>query len=1022
MPFNIPDYHKSLEHLHVGCEKPRAYFVPFPCEDCAKTETRGESAYFKSLCGEWDFKFYKSLNDICCISGEKFTTDGFDKLTVPMSWQMALDRGYDVPNYINTQYPIPCDPPHVPDENPCGLYVRDFTVPAKMAGKKVYINFEGVDSAFYVWINDEFAGYSQVSHMTSEMDITKLVHAGKNTIKVVVLKWSDGTYLECQDKWRMSGIFREVYLLYRDETHIRDIFVKCDLSDDYKNADFKVELSLTGKAEVAYKLESRCGCKVLGEGTVSVDGDGVITIPTIENAHLWSDEDPYLYTLVLTCGNEVIVQRIGARKIEIKDKCILINGKKVKAKGVNRHDSHPLLGSWTPIEHVKRDLMIMKQHNVNMIRTSHYPNDPRFTELCDLYGFYVCDEADLETHGMNPYNGLTENPEWEEAYIDRAERMVERDKNHPSVIFWSLGNESGVGRNHAAMHTWIKARDNSRLVHYEGGHTDTNGGEHRRDVTDMESRMYNNPVWCAEYCKNEKFDQPLFLCEFCHAMGNGPGDLREYWEAIFANDEFFGGCVWEFTDHSVAIGDKYGNPSFTYGGDFGDYPNDGNFCVDGLVYPDRRVHTGLLELKQIISPVVATEVRPGTVSVKSRRYFKALDDISLAWSLKIDGKVVKSGVVPTLGIAPQETAEYTLVDEIPTGGIVTLDLSFRQNNPTEWAEAGYEVGIAQFVYEENIPTYKAAPALYDVTVDECRKYYTVTAGETVYKINKFTGMIDDIVDNGEHMITKPIVPEIWRAPTDNDKNVRWDWMRNGFNNAFIKLYSIELAEADADKVVIKANIALTAPTQRYILKAVVTYTIKVGMGVNIDWDVAWRERNRQPDEHGRRDETFYPRFGVRLTMPEGSEQMSYFGYGPMESYVDKNLAAKLGEYHSTVTDNFEPYVYPQENSSHWNCRWADVHTVAGHGFLFTADEPFSFSASHYSPEQLTRVNHHYELKAEAETTVIIDYRQSGLGSNSCGPSLIPKYRFMEDKFHWSMTIKPMFESTVNPYKESRKEY
>ena len=1006
MPLNIPNYHQSTETLHVGCEKPRAYFVPFPCGCASKNAERGESTFFKSLCGEWNFKFFKSVNDVCDLS-----TEGSDKLTVPMSWQMALGRGYDVPNYTNVNYPIPYDPPFVPDENPCGLYSRKFTVPAAMAGKKIYLNFEGVDSAFYVWVNDEFAAYSQVSHMTSEIDITSLVHAGENEIKVLVLKWSDGTYLEDQDMWRMSGIFREVYLLFRDETHIRDIFVHCDLDDSFTDADFTVDVDVTGKATVEWTLDCPCG-ETISSGKCDVDESGKIVVPTIKNAKLWSDEEPNLYNLTLHCGNEYITLPIGARRVEIKDGCVVINGKNVKAKGVNRHDSHHLLGHATPVEHMVRDIMIMKAHNVNMVRTSHYPNDPRFTALCDKYGIYVCDETDLETHGARPWYALSRSPEWEGEYVDRVQRMVERDKNHPCVIFWSLGNESGWGQNHVAMHTWIKSRDTSRIVHYEGANYDYNDGKYLRDVTDIESRMYPNPTWCDNYCKDAERDEPLFLCEYSHAMGNGPGDLRDYWEVIEANDNFFGGCVWEFIDHSVAIGDKYGDPSFTYGGDFGDHPNDGNFCVDGLVYPDRRVHTGLEELKQAIMPVAVREVKPGTVAIKSRRYFKSMNDISMAWTVKVDGKAVKSGVHPNLDIAPEAEEVFEIVpeNELPAHGTVTLDLSFRQNKPTEWADVGYEVGFAQFIYER-AEKVKAAPALYPVELCENREEYTVTVGETVYKISKFSGMITDICDNGEHLITKPVVPQIWRAPTDNDRNVQWDWRNSSLHNAKVKCYSTEVVKADENEAVILSKISLAAAPNEVVLRADVTYTVKYGMGIKIACDVKWNVQKKH-----------YPRFGMRLTMPEGAEQMRYFGYGPNESYVDKRLASKLGEYKSTVTENYEPYVFPQENSSHWGCRWADVHTVAGHGFLFTSCEPFSFNASHFSPEQLTETRHHYELKREPETTVMLDMRMDGIGSNSCGPELAEKYRFNETEFSSSVTIKPVFAAEVNPYREAATEY
>ncbi|MBO7405921.1 MAG: DUF4981 domain-containing protein, partial [Clostridia bacterium] len=535
--------------------------------------------------------------------------------------------------------------------------------------------------------------------------------------------------------------------------------------------------------------------------------------------------------------------------------------------------------------------------------------------------------------------------------------------------------------------------------------------------------MYPTPAWCAEYCEDGKFDQPLFLCEYSHAMGNGPGDLGAYWRVIESHDEFFGGCVWEFIDHSVAIGDKYGNPSFTYGGDFGDTPNDGNFCVDGLVYPDRRPHTGLKELKQAIMPAAVTEVKPGTYAVKSRRYFKNFDDLSCAWDVKRDGRVILSGVCPDLHIEPQGTEELVLFDELPTGGIVTVNFSFRQKVPTEWAPAGHEVGIAQFVYESDVPVYQAPAVLYPVEAEVCRKAITVTAGETVYTICRTCGMVKEIVDNGERLITKPIVPELWRAPTDNDRNVRWGWQREGLDQAKIKCYSCELTEATPEKVVVVSKISMGCAPHDPILHADVTYTIRAGMGLRIGFDVKMRkiEHGNQWDR-SRRERMFFPRFGVRLTMPEGAEQMAYFGYGPMESYADKRLASRLDEFRSTVTENYEPYVFPQENSSHWGCCWADVHTVAGHGFLFTSGEPFSFNASHFSPEQLTEKRHHYELEREPETTVILDCRQSGIGSNSCGPQLAEEYRFEETEFACSVTIRPVFSAEVDPYRESRKEW
>ncbi len=1007
---NLPRYYEDPTALHVNCEEPRAYFVPFETEEGALGEARGTSPRFKSLSGEWRFRWYPSPAAVPDVTDAAFSADGFDTLTVPGSWQTETGRGYDAPNYTNIRYPFPLDPPFVPDGDPCGLYVRNFTLPAGLGDRCVYLNFEGVESAFYVWINDRFAAYSQVSHCTSETDVTGLVREGVNTIKVLVLKWSDGSYLEDQDMWRFAGLFRDVYLLFRDPVHIRDLFVHVDLTDDFRDAVFSAEIDLTGPATVAWKLIGPDGSEA-GRGAAALGGSGSVSCE-VGNVRLWSDETPDLYQFLFFCGGEVVSIPAGARRIEIRDRCILLNGKKVKAKGVNRHDSHPLLGHATPWEHMKRDVMILKAHNVNMVRTSHYPNDPRFPALCDRYGLLLCDEADLETHGMCPWDRLAGRPEWTEAYVDRARRLVERDKNHPSVIFWSLGNESGYGSNHDAMAKWIRGRDPSRLLHYEGASLDRRQAEEPLPlVTDIESNMYRAPERCAAYCENERYTMPFFLCEYCHAMGNGPGDLADYWRVIESHDNFFGGCVWEFTDHSVATGDRTGAPSYTYGGDFGDTPNDLNFCVDGLVYPDRRPHTGLLELKQAIMPVEVSEVSPGTYAVRSRRFFRTMDDLSMAWTVRLDGTAVLSGVFPSLGIAPGETKEYTLTDKLPSGGIVTAELSFRQNAPTEWAPAGYEVGAARFVYEKDIPSYPAEPARYPVTFAEEEKELVITIGETRYRLSKESGLLVGLADNGAEMITGPVVPQIWRAPTDNDRGIAEFWQKAGFDRVSVKCYGVTTEKASPEEAVVRSSISLGAPAGDPVLRAEMTYTFR-DAGLRIDLDVAWRDM--LPED------AFFPCFGLRITMPEGMERMRYFGYGPGESYADKRLSAGLGDYSSSVTDNYEPYIRPQDNASHWGCRWAEVYGETGHGLLITADIPFAFNAQHYSPEQLTEKRHHYELVREPETTVTVNLRQSGLGSASCGPDLDPRFRFDELEFSSFVILRPIDAATADPFREERR--
>ncbi len=1025
MPFGIFDYHKSLKHLHVGCEAPRAYFVPFASKEEASCGVRDYSSYYKTLIGTWDFKFYNSVTE---VPDPRITEIVFtDKLDVPMNWQNALGRGYDGIQYTNVDYPFQMNPPYIPAENPAGLYSRSFTLSSDdLKDKDIMLNFEGVDSCFYLFINDEFVGYSQVSHMTSEFDVTKFVKAGENKIQVLVLKWCEGSYLEDQDMFRASGIFREVYLLCRDKVRVNDIFVKCDLSDDFSIADFSCEIETNGKTEVKATLLDGEGAEIESVAA-EIESLGRIDFASVENARLWSDEDPYLYTVVVECGNEVIVIKAGARRIEVIGRVIYINGKKVKAKGVNRHDSHPMLGHATPMEHMKRDLMILKRNNVNMIRTSHYPNDPRFLELCDLYGFYVCDEADLECHGAMRAeidHIITNNPEWAGAYIDRAARMLERDKNHVSIIMWSVGNESGVGINHKAMSDYFKMRDPSRLVHVEDesrrayhiekGIIKTRDTDKTPEIyisyTDVLSRMYPHNSDIAYYA-SKKCKKPFFMCEYSHAMGNGPGDLKKYWDLIYKHDHWFGGCVWEFLDHSVATGDNvFANPKYIYGGDSGEFPHLGSFCVDGLVYPDRREHTGMKELREVHKPL-RIEYNDGALKVTSLRHFTSLSDLSLHYTVEVDGKVTKSGCIGALNIPAERSRTYRI--EVEKKAFTTLNIYIRQNVATEWADAGYEIGSEQFIISEEIAVKdekKSVPVLSETQIS-----YTVSVGETVYTIGKDSGCIESILANGKQMITAPIVPTIWRAPTDNDRKIRKTWEYNYFDHE--KTNCIDCKASLEDGIVKVSSVVLVgAPGVAPAVYADVDYSFGYGEEVKIDVKARLGR--------GVNGEVFaalppLPRFGFKIRMPEGCEDVRYFGYGPYESYEDKRLASRIGLFKTTATDNFEHYVRPQENSSHYGCKWADVTSVAGYGLYFSG-KSFSLSVSHYDPHYLTGFDHDYELVPEKDTTVIIDYRNAGIGSNSCGPELDEQYRITEKEFDFSFVLKPSFSGNILPFKEYRK--
>lgn len=1009
----LQNYHKSLDILHYGCEEPRAYFIPFESENATLSDRRETSPFFKSLCGTWDFKWYPSVNEIKGTTCPEFPDEGADKLDVPMSWQTALGRGYDVPNYTNVNYPIPIDPPHVPDENPCGLYRRYFTVTEQMLkGKDVYLNFEGVDSCFYLYINGKFAAYSQVSHMSSEIDITKLIKAGKNEIKVLVFKWCDGTYLEDQDMWRMSGIFREVYLLFRDKAHLTDIEVKQSLPFDMSVANIEVKLKAKGDVKVSSILYAPDGSFA---GSADTDGEKLSLSFIVNHPVKWNDETPKLYNLVIRCGSEYIRIPIGIRRLEVRSSTVFLNGRKIKAKGVNRHDSHPILGHATPYDHMVEDLMIMKRHNVNTIRTSHYPNDPRFLELCDKYGFYVIDETDLECHGIGIYGDhtrFTTEEAWTESYLDRSRRMYERDKNHFCIIMWSVGNESGAGLNHQKQIEFFKSRDNARLVHAEDDSRRAFNiaekesrseqvevpSEFYRAPLDVESRMYPDPESIEKYYLTDPQRKlPFFLCEYCHAMGNGPGDLEKYWRLIYKYDQFFGGCIWEYTDHSVAIKQKDGSYHYTYGGDFGDTPNDANFCVDGLVYPDRTPHTGFLEAKQVYCQAYAeaVDLAAGEFNIHNLKHFTSLDDTDLLWSVEVDGVTVQNGSIPHL-ITPADECTTLIIPYDLKGikGNAYVNISFRTNVSLPWADAGYETSFNQYALPVPKAKKNVAAVSYPVELIESDNAFTASVGETAYTVCKMCGLLVSVNDNGKEMLEAPMTPTVWRAPTDNDRNIQNKWKEAGFDRTQVKCYGVTAKLDRKGNAVIKAEISLGAASKWQIIKAKITYTVD-SYGVLTVKTEAENKAN-----------VFLPKFGYEIVMPENSEDFSYFGYGPMESYFDKHLAARMGLFKGKVSDNIEHYVYPQENSSHFGTSTATVKSIAGHGLTFASDQTFTFRASHYSTDSLTKASHDYELERSENTFVYIDYKQSGIGSNSCGPELYPVDRFDEKSFTFEFTVKP----------------
>jgi beta-galactosidase len=997
---NVTQYWEDLKVLQVNREAPRAYYIPYGEAEAASSGKRGRSPSYQTLNGRWKFQYHPSVKDVedgfYDVSAD---VSAWDDLTVPSCWQV---KGYDQLQYTNVNYPFPCDPPYVPNDNPAGLYVREFNISENWDEKETYIVFEGVNSCFYLWVNGEFAGYSQGSRVPAEFNISPYIKSGKNRMAVMVLKWCDGTYIEDQDLWRFSGIFRDVYLLARDHNHIVDVFNKQEISDDFQKAVLKCELETTDRLEVKAQLRNAKG-DVIHEGKAMIERKGSLEFEVLQPV-LWNAESPYLYSLYIYSGDEVLLFQVGFRKVEIKDGVFMINGAAVKLKGVNRHDSHPELGQTIPINHMIKDLVLMKRHNVNTIRTSHYPNDPRFLDLCNEYGFYLIDEADLECHGVfhaGDYHMLTKNPDWEDAFLDRAIRMVERDKNHPSIVMWSLGNESGYDVNHMAMARWTKGRDASRPVHYEGVDP-RHKGSFNTDVIDVESRMYSSPEYIENYAKDENSTKPMFLCEYSHAMGNGPGDLKDYWDIIYKYPKLMGGCVWEWSDHGIKTQSAKGTEYFAYGGDFGDQPNDGNFCIDGLVGPDRKPHTGLLELKQVIAPIriEAEDLRNGSIIVTNLFDFIDLSHIELAWKIEKDGQLIDQGEPIQLNASPHAVQRVSIPYELPaeSRSRYFLTVSCRSKRDTRWAEAGHEICFGQFelpVYRLQERTAQKIPAIH---LNKSGHQLSIEGFDFKHVFDMYDGLFIKITKHGMDMIDAPVKFNIWRAPTDNDRKIKHSWMEEGYDRASMHVYGSEITNQTETSVEIAVKFSLGGYIKIPILHGTALWKVDGTGEISLKVNIAVREGL-----------VFLPRFGLQLTMPQGTEEVEYFGLGPHESYIDKRQSVKKGKYLLTVDEMFENYIMPQENGSRYGTEWAIVSNEQGMGMKFSGSDDFSINAAHYTPEDLTLAAHDYELVRRKETIVHLDYKISGVGSNSCGPELLVPYRLDEKEFKFELRLKPVFK-------------
>lgn len=947
-------FYENLETISENRLPQRSYYIP-----------EGENSYTE-LNGEWKFKYFARDIDI-----EENIVD-WDSIPVPSCWQLY---GYEKPYYTNINFPFPVDPPYVPDVNPCGIYEREIDV-CYNQDRCYYLVLEGVSSCARIYVNGNYAGYTQGSHLQAEFDISNLLKQGENTVRIEVRKWCSGSYMEDQDFFRYNGIFRDIYILSRPKGHIRNISITTKENNINVQFEGEAEVSLFDNGTLLdTKKASKSVCfEVLGH-------------------KLWSAEKPYLYELVFKYGGEIIRQQVGFRTIELSSEGeLLINGVSVKLKGVNHHDTHKNNGWCMTREEILQDLLLMKKLNINTIRTSHYPPHPHFLELCDKLGFYVVLENDMENHGflrrfagenysydMESADWITNKPEWQNVFLERMERTVKRDFNHPSIIFWSLGNESGFGDNHIAMINWTHSYDHTRLVHTE----DAAHSKNEVDYIDIRSRMYNPPEKVESFATDISDNKPYFLCEYSHAMGNGPGDVKDYWDLIYKYKKLIGGCIWEWRDHTVEV-----NGVCKYGGDFGENTHDKNYCCDGMVFADMSLKGGSYEVKAVYQPMHTYFDEQSKLLITNRFDFTNFSEYNFEISVEVDGQVIHTEK-RKINLEPHNTAicpiEYKLPEGCKWGAYLTIKML--DSNAEEIAFAQHKL---------DLPIKKDIKIGNTATLTETDKFIFASGDGFSYRFSKIDGNFDSISINGEEQILDVVKMSVWRAPTDNDLyGVAYKWgatssrvLTENYDIIFNKIYSCQIKDN---------TINLTGSLAGLSRKPFYNYTmvIKVSTEGVISTEVSGNIRDNA---------TWLPRFGFEFKLPYNKDKFSYFGKGPHENYIDMCNHARVGIFESSADKEYVPYIRPQEHGNHTATSWLKISD----SLSFVAENEFEFQVSHYSKECLTSATHTDELYKDNATNVRIDYKCSGVGSASCGPALAEKYRLNDKNIAFKYYIMPKF--------------
>lgn len=993
----------------------RAHFLTFPSKEKALLNNNRYTHAFKNLNGVWKFMFLDAPE----YSPEGFFNSDFDvtkmdDITVPGNWQL---QGYGKMHYSDLWYNFPINPPYVPTENPTGIYKRTFFVEESYRDKKIIIRFCGVDSAYHLWINGKEVGYSKVARNESEFDITDLIRVGEeNDVTVRVYQWSDGTYLEDQDMWWESGIFRDVELIGVPKDGINDYKVIADLDDEYKNGIFKVEafLRTTKEVNVTFELVDAGENTVFTKTVVAKEGKACID-EVIADVNHWTAETPYLYKLFMTVEDdgqivEVIPQNVGFRNIRLNGETFLVNGVAIKFKGVNRHDYSPQNGRVVSREEIEKDIILMKQFNINAIRTSHYPNSYYLYDLCDKYGMYLIAETDLECHGFEltgDYKWITDDPSWELAYVSRMTRMIERDKNHPAIIFWSLGNESAFGCNFRKMTDVAHEMDPTRLVHYEG--------DFDVESADVYSTMY---TWIENPKKPylmkdiiEKSKKPHIHCEYCHAMGNGPGNLKDYQDLVYAHDKLQGGFVWEWFDHGIESFTESGEKYYRYGGDFGDDPSNKDFCIDGLIMPDRTPSPGLYEYKKVIEPITTTavDIQKGIINLLSRYDFANLDRFNLVYKVMEDDVILQTGFMAVPSIEARANKDITLpydlsAIKVKPGVHYYVNISYQLREDTSYASSGHELATAQF----ELPLYKEGIVVRPEGILNVEKEHTtlhVKGANFSLDFNLVNGNLMNIVRDGMQVLSKGPRLTLWRAPISNDMEII-DKLKKVY---FLHLEHEVVMNIDyhmeGNILKVEVDTINSTTNSAWHFKTKYVYTVCPSGDILIDVEGTPSGRvDLAPD--------MLPRIGVSMHLDKSMEHVRYFGMGPGENYADSKEAAQMGLYANTVDGLFTNYVIPQENGNHMGCKWVSMTNDRGMGLLASTEGDFNFSASWYEDKDLDDAKHTCDLVKRDYIVFNVDYKQNALGTNSCGQWQLDKYRAKFEDFKLSFRLTPFNNKEV----------